>query len=266
MQSFFLNHFSFFKYNYLTCFYNALSISCINSAGRNNAGRITSYHRGSRHKTLLRFVPVDRLRLFFFFCPGLVVKTKYFRVYKWFDFICYDNGFTAFYRSVEGLLEGDFIINDFVNFRLGSFSQILNLPVGSFINCISFFRNFNKTFSSSPGSVSKVLKKDFFKNLALVDLPSGEKRFISLVQLACRGRVASVSKTFLKKFLKAGTRRHLGRRPVVRGTAMNPVDHPHGGGQGKTSGGRPSSSPWGVYTKGGKTTKFKRLSRFRFIS
>lgn len=132
----------------------------------------------------------------------------------------------------------------------GNCTYLAGIPVGVKINSVEIVPNSGAQYARAAGTYARIVAKT--NHYAVVKFRSGERRKILLKCLATIGTVSNFDYMF-KKFTRAGVSRRLGKRPVVRGVAMNPVDHPHGGGQGKTSGGRPSVSPWGLITKGRKT-------------
>ena len=145
--------------------------------------------------------------------------------------------------------------------QLGNALPLKNIPVGTLVHNIELRPGKGGKLARAAGTSAQLIKTGQ-TGYATVRLTSGEVR---LVPVDCRATIGVVSNSLHKNTIhgQAGINRLRGRRPSVRGTAMNPVDHPHGGGEGKTSGGRPSSSPWGVYTKGVRTRKNKATDRFR---
>jgi large subunit ribosomal protein L2 len=169
------------------------------------------------------------------------------------------NGFLCYHPSSRGQQVGDVIVHmqDDFFFSIGSSYAISKLVTGSYIcNLSGSGSGVGKFVRSSFGS-AQVMKQ--LVSGTVVKLPSGKFRFFKLGSFATFGKVAENVRSFEKRslLLKAGQVRHLGSRPVVRGVAINPIDHPHGGGEGRTSGGRSSVSPWGILTKGKKTRKRK---------
>jgi large subunit ribosomal protein L2 len=153
----------------------------------------------------------------------------------------------------EGLSVGDCIFTkENIVFRPGNATYIQNIPIGVRINSIALFPNSGAQFIRAAGTYATVVTKSI--NMTVVKLKSGELRRVLFDCMATIGAVSNFRYMY-RSFRKAGAYRLMGWRPVVRGVAMNPVDHPHGGGQGKTSGGRPSVTPWGIITKGQPTKK-----------
>merc|ERR1711907_572081 len=149
-------------------------------------------------------------------------------------------------------------------FKTGIFTEIKNFPLGSILYALEKRPAGGAIIARSAGSFVKLIQKDFKKGKAKVRLPSKQEVLISLNSKATFG-IVSNSFHSLKVLSKAGRNRWLGTRPSVRGVAMNPVDHPHGGGEGKTSGGRHPVTPWGKPTKGHKTRSKKKTTDYLII-
>lgn len=263
----FFGHFRYFR-TPVRHILNYLSVLKVDSAGRNRSGKITIRGRSS-NRIFRRSLRIDTSRIFFFSVPGVVKKLNFLSFGKFYDFIVYDNGYISLILAVEGVADGDIVYNTSLVgfFNFGSVVPLSILFPGCFFNGVAFSNSFKNLFSASPGSFSKLLKLSAFgeQPKAVVELPSREKRLVDARQVVTIGKLSSLH--FLKNLpRKAGNRRLHGIRPSVRGVAMNPIDHPHGGGQGRTSGGRPSVTPWGIYTKGKNTStrKRRRTSRFYF--
>lgn len=223
-----------------------------NKAGRNHHGRITVRRRGGGHKRLYRKINFNFL------------STKYKVLSHEYDpnrnstisvIKCLNSGDFSYMLSVKDLKPGD-IINSKNRIVNGGRYSLKDLPPNYLINNIEFKPKKGGQISRSSGMFCKILQKDYEKSLVKIKLPSLEERF---VHMDCKATVGSINNNFfhIKKLKKAGNSRWLGKRPKVRGVAMNPIDHPHGGGEGKTSGGRPSVTPWGHITIG-KVTRAKR--------
>ena len=178
----------------------------------------------------------------------------------------YEDSTMSYILAPEGLKIGDQIMStnkaDSIDIKPGNTLRLKNIPVGTLIHNIELRPGSGGQMVRSAGTYASLLSKED-ERYALVRLVSGEQR---KVLLNCRATVGTLSNPEWKnqKLGKAGRSRWLGRRPAVRGVAMNPVDHPHGGGEGKTSGGRHSCSPWGILTKGFRTRKKTKLSN-KFI-
>lgn len=233
-------------------------------AGRNNKGRITVAHRGGGHKKLYRQIAFNR---------------DYFKAIV--DLIEYDPARSAFiahlsYKekkkksyiiAANGLQNLDEITtskhrNPLIN--VGDCYPIGVLPSGTIVHNIELYPNRGAQLVRSAGTYAKVLNSYKNNKYISVELASGEHR---LIPSNCQVTIGSVSnaKHFRKNLKKAGRSRWLGRKPTVRGVAMNPVDHPHGGGEGKSSGGRPSVTPWALPTKGQPTRSVRKNNKFILI-
>lgn len=219
------------------------------SGGRNNQGRIVTFHRGAHHK--IRFRIIDFRRRF----PDIpAVVLRYER-----DplrgtpllLIVYANGILSYILGVKDMKQKT-IISSGLNAHIlpGCATMFKRIPMGQFVHNVENWSGLGGTFVRSAGNKAQILRKK--KKFAVLRLPSGELRAFNEQSYATIGVIAQ-PKAFQHKLTKAGHNRWLGKRPIVRGVAQNPIDHPHGGGEGKTSGGRPSCSPWGILTKGYKT-------------
>jgi len=257
---------------------NLTNICSTARPGRNGFGRITIRHRSSSfYRKRVRLV-----NNFFFLKNEFAQVLRLERDTKRSAFIALvrliRSGFLCYILAPTLVEVGSFIaVNPIkINFqffkKLKIYSTVLPLcriKRGSFIcNFENFFLSGSK-FCRSAGSKAKIQSFSFQNGLVSVLLPSGKSVILSLFSHAFTGNMSN-SQFYLNKLYKAGQSRIRGKRPTVRGVAMNPVDHPHGGGEGKTSGGRPSVSPWGVLTKGFKTIsksvqKRKRLLNTKFL-
>ena len=174
--------------------------------------------------------------------------------------ICYLNGILAFNLLIKNLKISTFIKNFAKNIYTGSLYFLYQLPIGSYICLLNLLPNKKLQLIRSPLTKGHILSKT--NNLYSIKLPSKKIRYFSNYCKATYGIINLNLKRFVLK-LKASLNRNLNKRPTVRGVAMNPIDHPHGGGQGKTSGGRKMSvSPWSKYTKGLKSKKKKKKFKF----
>jgi len=222
-----------------------LTIAFLRKNGRNHQGKITSFHRGGGFRRRYRCVDFGHMLKGL---VGYVVREEYdpFRTAPLF-LVYYENGYFSYHLSVFGVCPGMFLWSGrSILPWLGSSQPLSLFSTGTFLF------NINGKYGRTAGSKGQLLKQ--YGGWSLVKLPSGEEKFFPSDCWATWGRVSGWTHRFEKK-RKAGDSRHQGRRPIVRGVAMNPVDHPHGGGEGKTSGGRPSVSPWGKLTKGKKTRR-----------
>jgi large subunit ribosomal protein L2 len=224
--------------------------------GRNNQGRITVRHRGGGHKRLYRKINFNRSSSL----EGNVTK------------ILYDPNRSANIAYIENQTSSDLIIapeglsiNSLIQsspqaeLKVGNALPLKNIPIGSLIHNISLHPHSKGKLIRSAGTSAQLIQK-ISNKYAKIRLSSGELKLILLSCYATLGVVSNINHKKIK-LGKAGRSRWLNRRPKVRGVAKNPVDHPHGGGEGKTSGGRPSVTPQGKITKG-KPTRKKKKKRF----
>lgn len=228
------------------------------SGGRNNYGRITARHRGGGHKKLYRIIDFRRSR-----CDSdaTVVRLEYDPNRTAFIALLQYNvdAELSYILAPNGLKVGDVVSSgDGVAVTVGNCLPLLNIPIGTIVHNVELKPMSGGQLARSAGSYAVVVAKN--NDYAHIKLSSKEVR---LVPLMCKATVGVVSNIDCKNISlgKAGRNRWLGRRSSVRGVAMNPVDHPHGGGEGKTSGGRHPVSPWGKLTKGKKTRSKKLSSR-----
>ena len=227
------------------------------SGGRNNQGRITTRHRGGGHKRHYRIIDFKRAKDG---VPAAVERIEYDpnRTAN-IALLKYADGERRYIIAAKGLCAGDPIMSGAkAAIRPGNAMPLRGIPVGSVVHCVELKPGKGAQLARSAGaSVQLVAREGAYATLRL---RSGEMR---RVLAECRATVGEVgnSEHNLRSLGKAGARRWRGVRPTVRGVAMNPVDHPHGGGEGKSSGGRHPVSPWGVPTKGHKTRKNRRTDR-----
>ncbi|MCG8334972.1 MAG: 50S ribosomal protein L2 [Proteobacteria bacterium] len=227
-------------------------------SGRNNLGRITTRHLGGGHKKRYRIIDFKRNK---FGVPGKIATIEYdpnrtARI----ALVVYADGEKRYIIAPEGIKVGDEIISgEQVDIKVGNTLPLKNIPLGTLIHNIELKPlKGGQLIRSAGGSATLMAKEGAFTH---IKLRSGEVRLIHQECFATIGQVSNGEHS-LVKLGKAGKSRYLGRRPTVRGVAMNPVDHPHGGGEGKTSGGRHPVTPWGKPTKGGRTRKNKRTDRY----
>ncbi len=236
----------------------ALTKGKTNSGGRNNHGRITTRHQGGGHKQLLRTVDFKRRK---FDMPATVERLEYDPNRSAFiALVKYTDGEVAYVLAPQRLRVGDSIVaGERVDIQPGNAMPMRNIPVGTIIHNIEMRVGKGGQIARSAGTYAQLIGKD--AGYALIKLNSGEQR---MVRGECMATIGAVSNPDRKnqKIGKAGRSRWLGIRPSVRGTAMNPVDHPHGGGEGRTKGGRHPVTPWGKPTKGKPTRKNKRTEAF----
>jgi large subunit ribosomal protein L2 len=238
--------------------YKPLVTGLKKSGGRNSYGRITTRHQGGGHKRLYRIIDFKRDKNDI---EGKVEKIEYDpNRSSHIALVLYQDGERRYIVAPRKLSIGDSIISgDKTPLSIGNSMSLLNIPVGTFVHCIEMKPGKGAQLARSAGTSAQLLAKE--GNYATLRLRSGEVRKILT---SCRATIGEVGHTEhnLRKLGKAGARRWRGIRPSVRGVAMNPVDHPHGGGEGKTSGGRDPVSPWGLPTKGYKTRTNKTTDKF----
>jgi len=225
-------------------------------SGRNNAGRITVRHRGGAHKRHYRIIDFKRTKDGI---PGKVERVEYDpNRSAHVALILYKDGERRYIICPRNLTIGDLIESGpDVQISTGNCLPIRNIPVGSVIHCIEMMPAKGAQIARSAGAYAQLLAKD--GQYAQIRMRSGEVR---KVHVDCRATVGEVGngENSLRRFGKAGAKRWLGFRPTVRGVVMNPIDHPHGGGEGKTAAAQAPVSPWGMPTKGYKTRRNKRTS------
>jgi len=227
-------------------------------SGRNNKGHITIWHRGGGHKRLYRIIDFKRDKRDI---PARVVSLEYdpnrsARI----ALLAYADGEKRYILAPDGLTVGATVIaGESADILVGNALPLRNIPLGTMIHNIELRKGKGGQIARSAGTAAQLLAKE--AGYAQVKMPSGETRMIHLDCYATIGQVGNLDHENVS-IGKAGRSRWLGIRPTVRGVAMNPIDHPHGGGEGKTSGGRHPVSPWGLPTKGYKTRNNKRTQRF----
>ena len=239
-----------------------LTVPLKKTGGRNNLGRITSRRRGGGHKRRYRIIDFKRNK---FDVSGKVAAIEYdpnrsSRI----ALIIYEDKEKRYIIAPDGLKVGNEIVSskdNVVPFKTGNTLMLRNIPEGMHIHNIELKPGKGAQMARSAGSYARIMAKE--DNLVSLKLPSGEVRMVMDTCLATIGTVGNKTHENIK-IGKAGRSRWLGKRPKVRGVAMNPVDHPHGGGEGRTSGGRHPVSPWGTPAKGFRTRK-KNKSSNKFI-
>ena len=228
------------------------------TGGRNNNGRITSRFRGGGHKQAYRRIDFRRTK---FDVPATVERLEYDPNRTAFiALIKYQDGELAYILAPQRLAPGDSVIaSEHADVKPGNAMPIANIPVGTIVHNVELKLGKGGQMARAAGSYAQIAGRD--QGYAILRLNSGEQR---LVNGACMATIGAVSNPDHSNISigKAGRNRWLGWRPHVRGVAMNPVDHPLGGGEGKTSGGRHPVSPWGQPTKGYKTRNRKVTDRF----
>lgn len=234
--------------------YAALLEKQTKNGGRNNAGRITTRHRGGGHKQHYRVIDFKRNK------DSIPAKVEHLEYdpnrSAHIALLLYSDGERRYIIAPQGVKAGDTLMSgQDAPIKQGNCLPLRNIPVGTTVHAIELKPGKGAQIARSAGaSVQLVAREGAYATLRL---RSGEMR---KVLAECRASIGVVSNTEhnLRKLGKAGATRWRGVRPTVRGVAMNPVDHPHGGGEGRTSGGRHPVTPWGVPTKGYKTRKNKR--------
>ena len=237
--------------------YKGLLASRSGSGGRNNAGRITTRHRGGGHKRRIRIVDFKRNKDG---VPAVVERLEYDpnRTAN-LALLKYADGERRYIIAPRGVRAGDPILSgSSAPIRPGNAMSLRNVPVGSVIHCVELKPGKGAQMARSAGTSAQLVARE--GAYATLRLRSGEMR---RVRADCRATLGEVGNNEhnLRSLGKAGAKRWRGIRPTVRGVAMNPVDHPHGGGEGKSSGGRHPVTPWGVPTKGHKTRGNKRTDK-----
>ncbi len=227
--------------------------------GRNNQGRISTRHQGGGHKRTYRRIDFKRDK---FGIPGTVASIEYdpnrtSRI----SLVVYADGEKRYILTPEGLNVGDTVVSgDTAEIRVGNTLPLKNIPVGTLVHCVELRSGKGAQLARSAGTSVQLAGRD--QGLAQVRLRSGEIRTVRIECLATIGVVGNAEHMNIE-IGKAGRTRWMGVRPTNRGVSMNPIDHPHGGGEGKTSGGRHPVSPWGQPTKGYRTRNNKRTDKFR---
>ena len=239
--------------------YKPLTEPSKRKGGRNTQGRITAFQRGGGHKRLYRKIDYKRNK---FDIPAKVASIEYdpnrsARI----ALLNYADGYKSYILAPDGLKVGDTVVSgENVEISQGNALSIKNIPVGTIIHNIELKPMGGGKLARAAGTSAQITAKE--GPYAQVKLSSGEIRLIHIECMATIGRVGNTEHE-LVVLGKAGRKRHLGKRPVVRGVAMNPVDHPHGGGEGKASKGNPHPvSPWGWITIGYKTRNNKRTNKY----
>ena len=227
------------------------------TAGRNHSGHITTRHKGGGHKHHYRIVDFRRNDK-----DGIVAKVERIEYdpnrTAFIALLCYADGERRYIIAPRGIKAGDTVVAGAeAPIKVGNTLPIRNIPVGTTIHCIEMKPGRGAQISRSAGTSAMLLAREGV--YAQLRLRSGEIRKIHVDCRATIGEVGNEEQS-LKKIGKAGAKRWLGIRPTVRGVVMNPVDHPHGGGEGRTGEAREPVSPWGTPTKGYRTRRNKRTN------
>jgi large subunit ribosomal protein L2 len=228
------------------------------SGGRNNHGRVTAFNRGGGHKRSYRLVDFKRTRLEI---PATVERLEYDpNRTSFIALIKYADGELSYIIAPQRLAVGDTVISGKkVDVKPGNAMPIASIPVGTIIHNVELKPGKGGQIARSAGTYVQLVGRD--QGYALIRLSSGEQRMVRGECMASIGAVSNPDHSNIT-LAKAGRNRWLGKRPSVRGVAMNPVDHPHGGGEGRTSGGRHPVTPWGKPTKGKKTRANKATDKY----
>jgi large subunit ribosomal protein L2 len=236
----------------------SLTVKLKKHAGRNNQGRITTRHRGGGAKRAYRLIDFKRNKLG---VPAKVAAIEYdpnrsARI----ALLHYVDGEKRYILAPVGLKVGDRVVaGPDADIKPGNALPLKNIPTGTTIHNIELERGRGGQMVRGAGAGAQLMAKE--GKYALLRLPSGEQRNVNILCMATIGQVGNVDHENVR-IGKAGRSRHMGRRPTVRGSAMNPVDHPHGGGEGRAPIGGQPQTPWGKPALGHKTRKNKRSDRF----
>ena len=228
------------------------------TGGRNNTGRITARRRGGGHKRRYRRIDFKRRK---WDIVGVIARLEYDPNRSAFiALVDYEDGEQAYIVAPQRLAEGDKIVaGEAVDVKPGNAMPLKSVPIGTIIHNIELKPGKGAQLTRSAGTFAQLVGRD--QGYAIIRMTSGEQRLVPDACMATVGAVSNPDRNNVK-LAKAGRKRWMGKRPSVRGVAMNPFDHPHGGGEGKTSGGRHPVTPWGKPTKGHRTRSNKATDRF----
>lgn len=227
--------------------------------GRNNRGRITAYHRGGGHKRSYRMVDFKRVK---FDQVATVERLEYDPNRTAFiALVTYEDGEQSYILAPQRLAAGDKVVSSLnqADVKPGNAMPLERMPVGTIVHNVEMKPRKGGQIARSAGAYAQYVGRD--QGWAILRLNSGEQRLVHGSCLATVGAVSNQDHANIS-IGKAGRNRWLGKKPVTRGVAMNPVDHPHGGGEGRTSGGRHPVTPWGKPTKGKRTRSNKATDKF----
>src|SRR5947199_959726 len=232
------------------------------SCGRNNNGRLTTSFRGDGHKQSYRKIDFKRRK---FDVPAKVERLEYDPNRTGFiALLKYDDGELSYILAPQRLAVGDTVVaGEHVDVKPGNAMPMASMPIGTIVHNIEFKVGNGGQLARSAGTYAQIVGRD--QEYVILRLNSGEQRLVLGKCLATVGAVSNPDHMNIS-IGKAGRKRWMGRRPHNRGVSMNPVDHPHGGGEGRTSGGRHPVTPWGFPTKGKKTRKNKSTTKFILAS
>ncbi len=229
-----------------------------NNAGRNNQGNITVRGKGGRVKRFYRIIDFKRNK---YDIPAVVKAIEYdpnrsARI----ALLVYKDGEKRYILAPLKLRVGDVVVSgENAEPKVGNAMPIKNIPVGSFVHNIELKPKAGGQIARSAGNMAQVMARE--GKYAYIRLPSGEMRLINVECYATIGQVGNIEHSNIN-WGKAGRMRHKGKRPISRGVVMNPVDHPHGGGEGKSGTGGTPVTPWGIPTKGYRTRNNKKTDKF----
>jgi len=228
------------------------------SGGRNNTGRVSIWHRGGGHKRTYRLVDFKRTKRG---VPATVERLEYDPNRTAFiALIKYEDGELSYILAPQRLAPGDKVIaDDKVDVKPGNAMPLANMPIGTIVHNVEMKQGKGGQIARAAGAYVQLVGRD--SGYAIVRLNSGETRMVPAACMATVGAVSNPDNSNVS-LSKAGRTRWKGRKPVVRGVAMNPIDHPHGGGEGRTSGGRHPVTPWGKSTKGKRTRTNKASDKY----
>ncbi len=236
--------------------YGPLTTSKTRISGRNNAGRITVRRRGGGHKHHYRIIDFKRNK------DGIVGRVERLEYdpnrSAYIALVLYADGERRYIIAPKGVSAGSEVVSGTeAPIKPGNCLPMQNIPLGSTVHCVELHPGKGAQMMRSAGTSAQLVAREGI--YAILRMRSGEMRKVLAAARACIGEVSNAENN-LRSLGKAGAKRWRGRRPTVRGVAMNPVDHPHGGGEGRTSGGRHPVSPTGVPAKGYKTRRNKRTN------
>jgi large subunit ribosomal protein L2 len=228
------------------------------SGGRNNTGRVSIWHRGGGHKRTYRLVDFKRTK------RGVLATVERLEYdpnrTAFIALIKYEDGELSYILAPQRLAPGDEVIaDDKVDVKPGNAMPLANMPIGTIVHNVEMKQGKGGQIARAAGAYVQLVGRD--SGYAILRLNSGETRMVPSACMATVGAVSNPDNSNVS-LSKAGRTRWKGRKPVVRGVAMNPVDHPHGGGEGRTSGGRHPVTPWGKSTKGKRTRTNKASDKY----
>ena len=228
------------------------------SGGRNNKGRLTANNKGGGHKRSYRIIDFKRKKW------NIIAKVKRLEYdpnrTSFIALLSYEGNTLSYILAPQKLIAGDYVISGkSVDIKPGNAMLLKSIPVGTILHNIEMKPGKGGQIARAAGSFAQLVARD--QNYVTIKLSSGEQR---LILSSCMGTIGSVSNAdhININLGKAGRSRWLGRTPHTRGVAMNPIDHPHGGGEARTSGGRHPVTPWGKSTKGKRTRKNKKTDKY----